>query len=1162
MENNGSNHQGGGIDRRSFIQGMAAASALFAANKAFGAPLRYLKPIHVENPLEYYPNRDWEKAYRNIFQPDSSFVFLCAPNDTHNCLLRAYVKNGVITRIGPSYGYGKATDLYGNQASHRWDPRICQKGLALVRRIYGDRRTKAPMVRNGFKQWVDEGFPRDPMTGKPDPKYFQRGKDKWLRISWSEAYDLAARAFENIARTYSGEKGAAYLRAQGYDPAMIDAMHGAGVQTLKFRGGMAFLGTTRFFGLYRFANMLALLDAKIRSVGPDQASGARGWDSYSWHTDLPPGHPMVTGAQTNDFDLFSTEYANLILAWGMNWITTKMPDSHWLTEARLKGAKTVAITVEYSATASKVDEVVVIRPGTDPAFALGLAQVIISRKLYDQEWITRNTDLPFLIRMDTLQPLRPQDVFAGYQAPEIKTISFLKKGEKAPPPVEQQSQLAPETMQADFQPYVVLDAKKKTLVVVNRDQFGKGFVETGITPDLRASLRVKLLDGKEIAVRTVFSLTEEYLNKNMTPDQVEKITGAPKTAIISLAEQIAKNKEKTLFVTGMGPNQFFNADLKDRAIFLVAALTRNVGFAGGNVGSYAGNYRAALFAGQGVYTFEDPYQPELIEGAKPKIKKYLHYESLHYFNYGDRPLRVAGHLFTGPGHIPTPTKAMWKNNSNSVIGNIKWHFDVVNNTLPKLEAIIYSDWWWTGSCEYADLVFAVDSWSEFKDPDMTASCSNPFLYIYPRTPMERIFDTKSDIEVIAQVAKRLGELIGEPRMQQYFKFALEGKVTEYLQRIANASPTTRGYRVADLEKRAAEGIPALMNNRTYPRVSSYEQSQSEKPWHTKSGRLEFYRPEPEFIDAGENLVIYREPVDSTPYEPNVIVAAPHEAIRPKAPEAYGLDHRDVSVETRQVRNVVKTVDEVVVSKHPLRFKLYTHIYHTPKYRHGAHSTPVDTDFTSVWFGPFGDVYRHDKRMPSVVEGYVDMNPADAKAIGVEDGDYVYIDADPEDRPYRGWKQGTEEYKVARLMLRVRYYPGTPRGVARTWHNMYGATFGSVKGHETRADGLARNPETNYQSMYRYGSHQSATRAWLRPTLMTESLVHKGMFGEQIEKGFAPDIHCPTGAPREAFVKITKAEPGGMGGQGIWRPASLGFRPTYENQAMKLYLKGKFLKKKV
>jgi nitrate reductase alpha subunit len=254
------------------------------------------------------------------------------------------------------------------------------------------------------------------------------------------------------------------------------------------------------------------------------------------------------------------------------------------------------------------------------------------------------------------------------------------------------------------------------------------------------------------------------------------------------------------------------------------------------------------------------------------------------------------------------------------------------------------------------------------------------------------------------------------------------------------------------------------------------------------------------------------------------------------------------------------------------------VYHTPKYRHGAHTTPVDTDYTAVWFGPFGDVYRHDKRMPSDVEGYVDINPLDAQAMGVEDGDYVWIDADPEDRPFRGHDASAavdvgsrpeaasatkadadraEENRTARLLLRARYYPGTPRGVARTWHNMYGATFGSVKGHEERADGLARNPETNYQAMYRYGSHQSATRAWLKPTLMTESLVHKDAFGQQLAKGFAPDIHCPVGAPREAFVKITRAEPGGIGGQGIWRPAQLGFRPTYESAAMKTYLGGGF-----
>jgi nitrate reductase alpha subunit len=221
--------------------------------------------------------------------------------------------------------------------------------------------------------------------------------------------------------------------------------------------------------------------------------------------------------------------------------------------------------------------------------------------------------------------------------------------------------------------------------------------------------------------------------------------------------------------------------------------------------------------------------------------------------------------------------------------------------------------------------------------------------------------------------------------------------------------------------------------------------------------------------------------------------------------------------------------------------------------------PVDTDMIAMLFGPFGDIYRHDKRQPFAAEGYVDIHPDDAKALGIDDGDYVWIDSDPSDRPFRGWEKNEKDYKFARLLCRARYYPGTPRGVTRMWFNMYGATPGSVEGHQSREDGLAKNPRSPYQAMFRSGSHQSATRGWLKPTWMTDSLVRKDLFGHSINKGFLPDVHCPTGAPREAIVKITKAEPGGIGAKGLWRPAALGLRPKYERKGMKEYLSGKFAK---
>jgi nitrate reductase alpha subunit len=115
----------------------------------------------------------------------------------------------------------------------------------------------------------------------------------------------------------SGEKGQKLLREQGYEEEIVQATQGAGTQLLKFRGGMPLLGITRIFGMYRLANSMALLDHKIRGVKPDDALGGRGWDNYSWHTDLPPGHPMVTGQQTVG-SIHAVEQARMVIVWGMN----------------------------------------------------------------------------------------------------------------------------------------------------------------------------------------------------------------------------------------------------------------------------------------------------------------------------------------------------------------------------------------------------------------------------------------------------------------------------------------------------------------------------------------------------------------------------------------------------------------------------------------------------------------------------------------------------------------------------------------------------------------------------------------------------------------------------------------------------------------------------
>jgi nitrate reductase alpha subunit len=1157
-----------GITRREFLQSAAVVTGVIAASNLLS--LSILRPAHaIGNPLEYYPNRDWERLYRDIYAYDDSYIFMCTPNCTHNCYLRAFVKNGVVTRCGPSQRYHEGSDLYGTRASQRWDPRHCNKGLAIVRRFNGDRRVKGPLVRRGFKEWVDRGFPRDD-EGLPPAELFRRGEDSFVRMDWDEAYGLVARVLDNIARYYGGDAGVRQLIAQDYHPSMVEACEGAGTRTLKFRGGMPVLGSIKLFGQYRQANSMALLDAHIRGVDADEAKGGVGLDNYSWHTDLPPGHPMVTGQQTIDFDLCNIEYAKMAICWGMNWISTKMPDAHWLTEARLKGTKVVVITTDYNSTCSKADEIVIIRPGTDPALALGIAREVIDQKLYDERFVKGHTDLPLLVRMDTRELLRASDAIPGYELAELERTRVLASGERVAPFATDvgEPSVSRERREA-WGDFVVWDAAAGKPAPVSRDDIGEYFFARGVDPALEGEFTVEI-DGKPVPVRPVFALVQQHLRDTWTLENTEKVTWAPQSAIRSLAREIAARPEGVLFICGMGPNQMFNADQKDRAIFLLAALTRNVGFKGGNIGSYAGNYRAAYFNGMPLYMAEDPFDPELDPDKMPRVRDTIRMQSAHFYSHGDTPLVVADRVFNGKTHTPLPTKALWFSGSNSILGNAKGHYDVVMNLLRHpdyrakseskrlIEAVIVNEWWWTSSCEFADIVFAIDSWGEYQIHDLTQSCTNPFMQVMPISRIPRIHSTRSDTEVYAGVAAKLAEMTGDRRFVDYWKFIQDGKAVPYIQRILDNSNMTRGYQFSELLEKAEQGIPVMMMGRSYPKYIGHEQSVESKPWYNRTGRLEFLRDESEFKDHGEMIPLHREPIDATFHEPNAIVAAPHPLITPKTPEDWGIDPEDRSGETRQVRNVVLTPAELLETRHPLMDKGFTHQWITPKYRHSVHTIVADIDILSVWWGPYGDMYRRDRRQPWVGEGYVDINPEDAKELGIQDGDYVWIDADPDDRPFRGWQERPAEARIARAMMRARYYPGTPRGIARSYFHFSGASFGSVRGQETRRDGLAKSPETGYQSMYRFGSHQSGTRSWLRPTLLTDSLTRKNLMGQAIGQGFCPDVHCANGAPRESFVKITRAEAGGIGGKGNWRPVDLGIRPTQESEVMKKYLAGGFI----
>jgi nitrate reductase alpha subunit len=140
------------VKRRKFLQISGAAAAAVAALKGKSLALNAMQPVtKVDNPLESYPDVGWEKVYHDQYRYDRSFTFCCSPNDTHQCRVRAFVRNGVVMRTEQNYAHQNYSDLYGNKATRNWNPRMCLKGYTFPRRVYGPYRLRYPMIR---KTWI------------------------------------------------------------------------------------------------------------------------------------------------------------------------------------------------------------------------------------------------------------------------------------------------------------------------------------------------------------------------------------------------------------------------------------------------------------------------------------------------------------------------------------------------------------------------------------------------------------------------------------------------------------------------------------------------------------------------------------------------------------------------------------------------------------------------------------------------------------------------------------------------------------------------------------------------------------------------------------------------------------------------------------------------
>jgi len=173
-----------------------------------------------------------------------------------------------------------------------------------------------------------------------------KGEGRWQRITWDEALDTIARKLKQVQRDYGSESIAlGQGTAREYD---------------------AFLS--------RFANLL----------GTPNVFGA-GHMCY-----LPRlGAALITCGNLPVCDYESNPAC--VMVWGSNIVWTN-PDEYTgenLSRVLSQGAKLIVVDPRLTYLAGRADIWLQLRPGTDTALALAMANVIVNEELYDREFVDK-----------------------------------------------------------------------------------------------------------------------------------------------------------------------------------------------------------------------------------------------------------------------------------------------------------------------------------------------------------------------------------------------------------------------------------------------------------------------------------------------------------------------------------------------------------------------------------------------------------------------------------------------------------------------------------------------------------------------------------------------------------------------------------------------------
>ncbi len=239
---------------------------------------------------------------------------------------------------------------------------ICAKVARYAERVHHPDRLKHPLIRAGRK-----------------------GDGEWKQASWEAALDLIAERFIKAEQTNGSETVWPYYYA----------------------------GT---MGLVQRDSINRLRYAKRYSNQFDSFCTNMAWTGYF------AGTGSLTGPDPREM-----AKADVVVIWGTNAAATQVNVmTHAVRARKDRGAKIVVIDIYANATVRQADMGIVLKPGTDGAFACAVMHVLFRDGLADWDYLNRYTDDPkgLEAHLETRTPEWAAEI-TGLSVEEIEAFAHL-----------------------------------------------------------------------------------------------------------------------------------------------------------------------------------------------------------------------------------------------------------------------------------------------------------------------------------------------------------------------------------------------------------------------------------------------------------------------------------------------------------------------------------------------------------------------------------------------------------------------------------------------------------------------------------------------------------------------------------------------------------------